>query len=128
MVEFILYDGEYPNLCHGLLLVDIDGVKHVFCPYFYPYQDHFWDEKNRRSILEDDSIIKVYGFHMISGGSCPYNEEIEDYDVESGEWDIDVDDLRYENGVRFVLSDRQKQELKDCVNWSVEHGCCGGCI
>lgn len=116
MIEFISYDGEYPNLCSGLLLVRIDGVKYALCPYM----DHFWNEKNRRSILEDDSIIKVYGFGMISGGSCPYNEETEDYDVESGEWDIDVDNLRYENGVRFVLSDRQKQELKECVNESVE--------
>ena len=124
MIEFISYDGEYPNLCSGLLLVSIDGVKYALCLYM----DHFWDEKNRREILEDDSIIKVYGFHMISGGSCPYNEETEDYEVESGEWNIDADYLKYENGVRFVLSDRQKQELKECVNENVEYGCCGGCI
>lgn len=124
MLEFISYDGEYPNLCSGLLLVNIDNIKHALCPYM----DHFWNEKNRRTILEDDSIIKVYGFGMISGGSCPYNEEIEDYEVESGEWNIDTDYLKYENGVRFVLSDRQKQELKDCINESVEYGCCGGCI
>lgn len=119
-----LKDNEYPNLCSGLLIVSIDGVKYALCPYM----NHFWNEKNRRSILEDASIIKVYGFHMISGGSCPYNDETEDYEVESGEWDIDVDYLKYENGVRFVLSDRQKQELKVCVNENVEYGCCGGCI
>ena len=124
MIEFISYDGEYPNLCSGLLLVSIDGVKYALCLYM----DHFWDEKNRKEILEDDSIIKVYGFHMISGGSCSYNEETEDYEVESGEWNIDADYLKYENGVRFVLSDRQKQELKECVNENVEYGCCGGCI
>lgn len=124
MIEFISYDGTYPNLCRGLLLVSIDGIKYAFCPYI----DHFWEEKNRGLILEEDSIIKVFGFHMISGGSCPYNDETEDYEVESGEWDIDVDCLEYENGVRFVLSDRQKQELKDCVNENVEYGCCGGCI
>ena len=124
MIEFISYDGEYPNLCSGLLLVNIDGVKHAFCPYM----DHFWNEKNRKEILEDDSIIKVYGFHMISGGYCLYNDETEDYEVESGEWNIDVDYLEYDNGVRFVLSDRQKKELRDCVNENVEEGCCGGCI
>ena len=124
MIEFIAYDGEYPNLCSGLLLVSMDNIKYAFCPYM----DHFWSEKNRRTILKDDSIIKVYGLGMISGSSCPYNEETEDYDVEFGEWNIDVDNLKYENGVRFVLSDRQKQELKDCINESVEYGCCGGCI
>lgn len=124
MIEFISYDGEYPNLCRGLLLVSIDGIKYAFCPYI----DHFWEEKNRRPILEDDSIIKVFGFSMISGGSCHYNDETEDYEVESGEWNIDADYLEYENGVKFVLSDRQKQELKDCVNENIEYGCCGGCI
>ena len=124
MIEFILYDGEYPNLCSGLLLVSMDNIKYAFCPYM----DHFWNEKDRKEILEDNSIIKVYGFHMISGGSCPYNDETEDYEVESGEWNIDADYLEYENGVRFVLSDRQKQELRDCVNVNVEEGFCGGCI
>lgn len=125
MIEFISYDGEYPNLCSGLLLVNIDGVKHAFCSH---EDHHFWIGEKRKKILEDDSIIKVYGFYMISGGSCPYNEETEDYDVEYGEWEIDVEDLRYENDVRFVLSDRQKKELRDCVNENVEKGCCGGCI
>ena len=71
MIDFISYDGEYPNLCSGLLLVSIDGVKYALCPYV----DYFWNEKNRKEILEDDSIIKVYGFYMISGGSCSYNDE-----------------------------------------------------
>lgn len=125
MIEFISYDGEYPNLCSGLLLVNIDGAKHAFCSH---ETHHFWTGEKRKKILEDDSIIKVYGFDLISGGSCPYNEETEDYDVEYGEWEIDVDDLRYENDVIFVLSDRQKKELRDCVNENVEEGCCGGCI
>ena len=28
MVEFISYDGKYPNLCSGVLTVNIDGKQH----------------------------------------------------------------------------------------------------
>ena len=33
MIEFIAYDGDYPNLCSGLLLVSMDNIKYAFCPY-----------------------------------------------------------------------------------------------
>ena len=33
MIEFVSYDGEFPNLCEGLLVVRIDGRLYAFSPY-----------------------------------------------------------------------------------------------
>lgn len=29
-IEFVSYDGEYPNLCRGRLVLKIDGIEHWF--------------------------------------------------------------------------------------------------
>ena len=33
MVEFVSYNGKYPNLCGGLLIIKVNGKKHElrFC-------------------------------------------------------------------------------------------------
>lgn len=33
MVEFVSYDGKYPNLCSGILVLRIDGVEVAFPRY-----------------------------------------------------------------------------------------------
>lgn len=32
-VEFVSYDGSYPNLCSGSLVIKLDGIEFVFPPY-----------------------------------------------------------------------------------------------
>lgn len=31
-IEFVSYDGEYPNLCSGVFTVKLDGVETSFGP------------------------------------------------------------------------------------------------
>lgn len=56
----IQYDGKYPNLCSGHLVVTIDGV--------------VWD----------------FGKYCLSSGGCAYFKDRIDWEdvVEQGEWDI----------------------------------------
>jgi hypothetical protein len=50
MVKFISYDGEYPNLCSGTLVLEVDGKKwelsHALCS-----GGNAWFDKDRNSIL-----------------------------------------------------------------------------
>lgn len=65
MVEFVSYDGAFPNLCSGTLVLRIDGVERTMPPYC-----------------------------MISGGSVWFDEDLSEH-VTQGEWRVIVpDDLK----------------------------------
>ena len=129
MIEFVSYDGEFPNLCEGLLVVRIDGRMYALGPYsdrsLYRW---FWSRYNRTEILEDDSITKVSGFYLRSGGYIDWGEDGENPKIVQGEWTIDDETMKLENGVRFILSGEQKSELEKVINQNIEFGCCGGCV
>ena len=47
-IKFISYDGHYPNLCSGTLVLNIDGVNvtfpsHCLCSGGYIIFDHDWN-------------------------------------------------------------------------------------
>lgn len=66
-VKFVNYTGKYPNLCNGILTLEIDGKEEVFG---YCQSRHgFW----------------------CSGGGCTAG-----YETYQGEWIIDVDEIPYE--------------------------------
>lgn len=60
MVEFVSYNGSYPNLCSGTLILRIDGVERTLPPYC-----------------------------MHSGGSVWFDNSWNEH-VEEGEWTVDV--------------------------------------
>lgn len=62
MVEFVSYDGRYPNLCSGTLILRIDGVERVMPPHC-----------------------------MNSGGSVTFDSDWLEH-VSSGPWSVDVPD------------------------------------
>ena len=128
MIEFVSYDGEFPTLCSGLLVVRIDGRMYALCPYSdRSLYRGFWSRYNRTEILEDDRIIKVFGFYLESGGRIDWGDDGERPEIVQGEWTIDDETMKLENGVRFILSGEQKSELEKVINQNIEFGCCGGC-
>lgn len=105
-IKFISYDGEYPNLCSGTLVLEIDG--------------------NRRTFGSTGGGLFGEGLHSdnprfwTSGGGVSFDEDWSEC-VTLGEWKLDVsalpDDLKpYGN------------ELIDLFNEHVPFGCCGGCV
>lgn len=98
-VKFVSYTGKYPNLCSGILTLNIDGEEHTFG---YKYKgcefDSFWS----------------------SGGSCSFDSDWNDY-VTSGEWEINKDKLPMQFQKYYL-------EIKEVFNANVSQGCCGGCL
>lgn len=60
MVEFVSYDGDFPNLCSGTLVLRIDGEEVTFPKYC-----------------------------MRSNGSVYFDEDWHEY-IECGEWSVNV--------------------------------------
>lgn len=60
-IEFVSYDGHYPNLCSGTLIVKIDGKEIKF-----------------------NSCLS-------SNGSCYFTNDYQDEHVEEGDWEFRLD-------------------------------------
>ena len=123
-VEFISYDGEYPCLCSGTLLVKIDGQQYAFG-------------------LENDTFSKTnikdeykHPIFWTSSGGIAHSEDYSDMWAIGGCWVLDT----------YLSSDKEEEEfLKDypeeirdieifeemiiLMNENIEEiPCCGGCI
>ena len=110
MVEFISYDGAYPNLCSGQLRVRIDGEEVVFgtSPNATP-------QETRALISARDYNTSFWH----SGGSISIDNDSENVYV--GAWEINESSLRPKYR-------KYAKELIDIFNENVPYGCCGGCI
>lgn len=76
MVEFVSYDGRFPNLCSGTLVLKINGVERVFPPH-----------------------------SLCSGGSVWFDKDWCEH-VESGAWSVDVPDdlLEYADEIEACVN------------------------
>ena len=111
MIKFISYTGKYPNLCSGVLTVDIDGktVKFGHNSLDYDYKS---------SKYNDDSYDKFWS----SGGCCGFRNDYSESYVERSEW-------RFSYDADKVIPDWiDKEELLKVFSENVEFGCCGGCL
>jgi hypothetical protein len=69
MVKFVDYTGKYPNLCTGILTLNIDGID---CKFGYGCEfQPFWR----------------------SGGCCEFRNNYEDTYIEQDEWIIGKEEL-----------------------------------
>ena len=112
-VKFVSYDGQYPNLCSGLLVLNIDGAEYRFgIPR--EISGGSWD-KVQKYIQSPDYHEKFWSY----GGSTWVDGA--DSGTSSGEWEIDVQDLPQE-------IQKDAAEIDEVFNSNVPYGCCGGCI
>lgn len=98
-VKFVSYTGSYPNLCSGILTLEIDGNEYKFGHSIYK-----------------EPQGEFHGFWSSGGGIQP------NYDgTWQGEWKIDVNRLP-EQFRKYAV------EIDEVFNDNVPWGCCGGCI
>lgn len=118
-VKFISYTGEYPNLCSGVLTLEIDGKQYKFGHNYANY--HFHEDINDWIIEDEDPQNPNFDSFWTSGGCVTGSAPDWDFEVEHGEWRIDVEELPEQ--FWDVAT-----EIDAVINENIPHGCCGGCI
>lgn len=111
MIEFVSYNGEYPNLCSGKLVVKIDGKEVSF-----GQTKKFWS-------WEKDENLADYRRFWSSGGSCGFDDDGNEYVSSHWDWEMSAFEEDYPPEIWKILPDILK-----VMNENVEGGCCGGCI
>ena len=105
-VKFISYDGEFPNLCSGVLTLEIDGKEYKFGHHYFG--------------TDEDPDKPDFIDFWSSGGSVSFSDDW-DASIWEGEWEIDVDRLPEQF---WDVAD----EIDKVINENIPWGCCGGCI
>ena len=117
-VKFISYTGEYPNLCSGVLTLEIDGVEYKFG---HEYQHSHYDEKKKTWVQTDeDPDHPNFDSFWTSMGNITHDDDW-NFDVTQGEWEIDVESLPEQ--FWDVAG-----EIDRVMNENMPFGCCGGCV
>ena len=111
MVKFISYDGAYPNLCSGTLVVEIDGKKVSFGQRF------LWESDKKAGKTPAD-----YPRFWTSGGGVSFDEDWSE-NVSVGDWELMFDEKDYPPEIAAAMP-----ELIKVFNENVPEGCCGGCV
>ena len=111
-IQFVSYDGAYPNLCSGNLLMKIDGK------------------------------IVGFTHCLHSGGGAYVTNNYADEVIEHGPWsfDLPVFDAAFESEEEFEeyyagyvqppvkFTEQEREYIEFLVNKNVPFGCCGGCL
>lgn len=111
-VKFISYDGRYPNLCSGQLVLEIDGV---IC-----YFGHKCGCCNWEKCQEELKLANHFEEFWSSGGTCGFDSNYDEH-VTSGGWKIN------ESALPECYRD-YASEIDAVFNDNVPYGCCGGCL
>ena len=111
-IKFVNYTGSYPNLCSGVLTLNINGQ---ITKFGHNSSSYNW----RKGIYEDDH----YEAFWTSGGRVTLNDD-GDYCYGQAKWEFKCNADKY---IPEWLKP-YKEQLLEVFNANVEHGCCGGCI
>ena len=98
-VEFVSYDGCFPNLCTGTLTVRIDGKECRFGQGGNMTGGRFW----------------------YSGGTCNFGADCSEEIVTQEKWEVSESEIPAQYRA-------YADELKAVINDNVPYGCCGGCL
>jgi len=101
-IKFVSYDGCFPNLCMGNLVLEIDNTLYTFGTFTDKEKENCFD-----SFWE-------------TGGYVSFDEDWNDY-VFSGPWKLSSRSLP-----DFLKP--YGKELIEIFNENVPYGCCGGCV
>ncbi|MBR4625475.1 MAG: hypothetical protein IKO56_08075 [Alphaproteobacteria bacterium] len=118
LVKFVSYTGKYPNLCSGVLTLEIDGKQYKFGHNFM--NNHYDDVKKKWVQTDEDENNPNFDSFWHSGGSCYFTKDYQDI-VETNEWNINVEELPE----KFK---ELAEEIDIVFNDNVPWGCCGGCL
>ena len=110
-IEFVSYNGAYPNLCSGKLIVKIDGKEVSF-----GQTTKFWS-------WEKDEELANYQRFWCSGGGVSFDEDCIEFVDGPCNWEISAIKKDYPHEIWKILPDVLK-----VMNENVEGGCCGGCV
>lgn len=116
-VKFVSYTGKYPNLCSGVLTLEIDGTQYKFG---HDYSNYHFDESGSGYFSDEDPGHPNFEAFWSPGGSVTHDSDW-NFSVSHGEWRIDVQEIPEQ--FRELAA-----EIDAVFNGNVEYGCCGGCI
>ena len=89
-VKFISYDGRFPNLCGGVLVLEIDGKEYKFGHNYSNFRTD--PSTGLLTFLDEDPNNPNFDSFWRSGGNVSFNTNWEE-SIEYGKWEIDVDSL-----------------------------------
>ena len=117
MIKFISYTGKYPNLCSGVLTVEINGKEYKFGHDINDEYDFV------KCCYTNDNFEQFW----CSAGTIRFSSDKPDGEVTKVPWEI--------NGFWNIADDKCSQWIIDILpyllkvfNENVPFGCCGGCL
>ena len=110
-IEFVSYDGEYPNLCSGTFVVKLNGIETSFGSQF------LWEHEKKAG-----KVPPTYPKFWATGGGVSFDDDWNE-NVVKGDWTLDFDKKAYPAEIAEAMP-----ELIKVFNENVPRGCCGGCV
>ena len=78
MVEFISYNGKYPNLSGGLIIIKVNGKKHELRFCLSSGGNCYIDNNNKEIVTQGDWRINKRMLEFYYPELMPFKKEIED--------------------------------------------------